>query len=406
MQPAAPRGRRTTLTGQVIARPQRGRHRLCRRPHRRDEYLERPPPSPLRAGSRPCATAAGQTRVREAADDPVGRLTHPHVVTLELSVADLLRCRFAISPVSEVIEVARAVGLATARTAHTAWLRRHQAALERIADAHDLRPLLALTRHNDSVPDFLRPTPCGPMGQIDAELDRIRAAPSRHVQEAIDRCLHESGPIAADVEGALRSDGAAEQLAEVLAAIWAGLVLPLWPRIQACLEGDILYRSRGLAHHGLAAILTDVAPSQLLVHHNGSDHRRVDDTGILLVPSIFIWPAAARVHAPPDAPLTIRYPARGIEAMWSPAPTDRYRGLRRLIGATRTQILEALDEPAHTTALAVHLSRSPGNIADHLAVLRTTGLVDKVRLGLHVIYSRTPLGDALLQGLRQPASAV
>jgi DNA-binding transcriptional ArsR family regulator len=327
------------------------------------------------------------------------------VVTLQLSVADLLRSRFAISPVSEVIEVALALVGPTAPTAHTAWLRRHRAALERIADAHDLRPLLALTRRGDSVPDFLRPTPGGPMGHIDAELDRIRAAPSQHVQDEIDRCLHQSGPIAADVEGALRNDGAAEQLAEMLAAIWAGLVLPLWPRIQTCLEGDILYRSRGLARHGLAAILKDVGPAQLVVRHNGSHHRRVDDTGILLVPSTFIWPPVARVHAASATPLTIRYPARGIEAMWSPDPTDRYRGLRRLIGATRTQILEALDEPAHTTALALHLSRSPGNIADHLAVLRTTGLVDKVRLGLHVIYSRTPLGDALLQGLRQPASA-
>jgi DNA-binding transcriptional ArsR family regulator len=179
----------------------------------------------------------------------------------------------------------------------------------------------------------------------------------------------------------------------------------VWPRVQTCLERDILYRSRALARYGLAAVLEDVAPAQLLVRHNGSDHRRADDTGIVLVPSTFISPPVATVHAPSAAPLTIRYPARGIEAMWLPDPTDRHRGLGRLIGSTRTQILEALDEPAHTTALALHLSRSPGNIADHLAVLRATGLVDKVRLGLHVIYSRTPLGEALLRGLGPPASA-
>jgi DNA-binding transcriptional ArsR family regulator len=297
------------------------------------------------------------------------------VVKFELSIADVLRSRFAISPVSEVVEVARAIVQPEARAANSDWLRRHQAALQRLADAHDLRPLLALTRPDGSTPDFVLPTPSGPVGDIEAELERIRETP-------------------ADAERA--------RIAELLAAIWAALLLPSWPEIQGVLERDILHHSRALAHRGLATVLDEVAPS-LALHPsferpNGDHGRTLEDTGILLVPSAFIWPRAATLHSAPAAPLTIRYPARGAGALSSPSASEPPRGLERLIGETRAQILEALDEPMHTTALAVHLHRSPGNIADHLTVLRSSGLVDKVRLGIHVIYSRTSLGEAMLRG--------
>jgi DNA-binding transcriptional ArsR family regulator len=333
------------------------------------------------------------------------------VFTLELSVADLLRCRFAISPVGEVIEVARAIAHPPARAAHSAWLRQHRAALQRISVAHDLRPLLALTRADGSMPGFLYPSPRGPVGNIEAELERIRETPASFVRDEIGRYLNGGGPIGADLERELLSDGAAARIVELLEAIWTGLVLPSWSEIQGLLERDILYQARGLARHGLAAVLDDVAPphaldgGQLLVRHDGNDRRGLDDTGILLVPSAFIRPRTATVHAPSAAPLTIRYPARGAGALWSPPSSERHRGLKRLIGGTRAQILEALDEPMHTSALALHLRRSPGNIADHLAVLRNSGLVDKFRLGLHVIYSRTSLGEAMLRGGCEPASA-
>ena len=331
--------------------------------------------------------------------------------TLELSVDDLLRCRFAISPVSEVIEVARAIGDPAARSAHSAWLRRQRPALQRIARAHNLRPLLVLARADGSMPHFLRPTPTGPIADIDAELDRIRATPARDVQTEIDRVLNECGAIPADVERALRTDDAAERLAQLLAAIWIELVQPSWSRMQGCLERDILHQSRSLARHGLAAVLEDLAPAlrlegrRVLARKDGSEPRGLDETGVLFMPSIFIWPPAATVQSPPVGPLTIRYLARGTEALWSPSSSDRHAGLRRLIGNTRAQVLHALDQPTHTTALARELGRSPGNVADHLAVLRSSGLVGRMRMGLHVIYSRTSLGDAMLRGGCEPAPA-
>jgi DNA-binding transcriptional ArsR family regulator len=331
--------------------------------------------------------------------------------TLELSIADVLRSRFAISPVREVLEVARAIANPQARAAHADWLREQRTGLQRIAHAHNLRPLLALTRAGGSMPDFLRPTPKGPMAEIGGELERIRATPADKVHAEIDRWLRADGPVPADVERALRADRTAERLADLLAAIWAGLVAPSWPAVRASLERDILHQSRVLARHGLAAVLRDVAPAldvdgaHPLARHDAGDLRPLDDAGILFVPSIFIWPRAATLHSPPGSPLTIHYPARGLEATWWTPPPEQHGELRRLIGTTRAQILEALAEPMHTTSLAIHLRRSPGNIADHLAVLRGGGLVRKARVGLHVIYSRTSLGDAMLRGGCEPGAA-
>ena len=137
--------------------------------------------------------------------DALGSSPNTHVVTLELSVADLLRCRFASSPVSEVIEVARAIANPAARAAQSAWLHEQRPALQRIASTHNLRPLPALTRPDGSTPHVLRPTPSGPVAEIDAELERIRATPAEHVRAEMDGRLREVGPVGGDVERCART---------------------------------------------------------------------------------------------------------------------------------------------------------------------------------------------------------
>jgi DNA-binding transcriptional ArsR family regulator len=325
------------------------------------------------------------------------------VIALEFSPEDLLRCRFGISPVGEVLQAAHALANPSA-CAHTAWLRDHHSTLERLAHDHDLRPLYAVLPETGYFPDFLTPLPAGPQGDIDTELAQIRTTPEQRVRAEIAHCLQARGSIGDEVAALLGKDGAGVRLADLLAVLWDALLGPLWPKIRDCLERDIRNRSRALAVGGLAALFADMSSSisldgrRLLVDLGLALNRvSLDGVGILFMPSAFISPRVTVIHdCSRAAPAALCYRARGAGALWFHEEESAADALPELIGDTRARILQALSEPAHTSSLALRFGRSAGNIGDHLAVLRRTRLITRARSGRHVLYSRTALADTLL----------
>jgi DNA-binding transcriptional ArsR family regulator len=341
-------------------------------------------------------TTRGLSRVRpfpDAGRSHDDRPKHRFVFSIDA----VLHVRFGISPLGEVARAARAIAVPVRDTSHFVWLKQRRTVLEALYRDHDLSALLVLLQERDHMPAFLTLPPSGPLVHIDQELTQVRHAPPQEVREEVERAL-EGRHVNDRTQRVLRAADASGRLADALAAVWRMLLEPSWPTIRELLERDIAHRARLLAEGGLARLFEDLAPIVSLRGHELHVRKRTTATielgakGLLLTPSAFIAPQVATRLEPP----ALVYPARGAAALVATPPAEGGPALSRLIGSTRAEILGLLEEPSTTTTLAHRLRRSPGNVGDHLAVLRSAGLVARRRTGRQVLYWRTPLGQATL----------
>lgn len=309
---------------------------------------------------------------------------------------DLLRTRFAISPLTELVAATYVVRLPTHFPEHRPWFRE---VAPRVVGL-DLDLLFAVNPLGRTVwPNFQAPPPLVPHPGIDDELGRVAATDPAVVRADVRRAFPDGVP--ADARPFLdETESAVAGLVSQMRSFWHATLEPWWGRISDFLEGEVGARARQLVAGGGETAFLGLDPT---VSWDGGTLRvspvrlspcavDLEGRGLLLLPSVLAFGVWPRVDAPWDPALT--YQPAGTGDLWLSDPAGP-GALADLVGRRRAVLLRALDRPTSTTVLARSTGWSAGGVSSHLAVLRRAGLVVRRRDGRHVVYSRTATGDAV-----------
>ncbi|CAL9523048.1 hypothetical protein SUDANB106_03898 [Streptomyces sp. enrichment culture] len=284
------------------------------------------------------------------------------------------------------------------------WRQEVRAALERHRMLPVVRELMRLCPPAPYFPDFL--TPGRGEDDVDAALDRVLATPRRRLADELAR-VYVRGPVPRSVRWV--AEGGAEALrwlGDALRRYHDVAVAPYLAAIRARAAADRARRGEAALAGGAEALLASYAAPEgweyggrtLRAPYPLERELRLEGRALTLMPGFFCV-RTPLVLVDDSLPPVLVHPL-------SPAPGWLTR-LRRdeaappvaqLIGGTRSRVLELLEEPVTTTALAARTGLAPSTVSHHVAVLRDAGLVVSRRDGMRVLHRRTPLGTALLDG--------
>jgi DNA-binding transcriptional ArsR family regulator len=258
-----------------------------------------------------------------------------------------------------------------------------------------------LVNERPAWPEFLLPAPATVETTIDEDLAALRRTTARQVRAGVARVFGDDPPQAAAHLVARPAAGLREIAAELRTA-YERLIEPHWPRIRALLEADVAYRATQLTAGGADRLFARLHPDltwrdgRLTLHSRpGSRVIRPAPGGLVLMPSA-LGPSSVRIRASSSTWTTVRYPARGVGALWQAGTRPADGAVVRLLGRARADLLEALRSPATGADLARSLAVTPSAISQHLRILREAGLVRGIRSGRRVLYLTTELGLSLM----------
>lgn len=300
--------------------------------------------------------------------------------------------RTALTPLPTVtLLVMEALG--TRRGTPSSWYEPVRAALGPAGVAL-LGPLLGAGSRS-VIPDCLVPQPAVFRPSFDDEVERIATTSPEELVSHI-----EANDLL-DSEWSLVARAPSQWLGAYSGALqqaW-GAARPLWERATPLLEREVGRVGAALARGSFDLLVDGITPKARV--EDGRLYLSCQDGPVAVAPGLVMAPLVAGVSASlvtcrSDAVDFFGYPlpgARRLSEMRAHVPVD---GLRALLGEPRAQILRHLDQMTTAGALAESMLYVPSAISHHLLALERAGLVDRVREGRHVVVSRTPRANALL----------
>ncbi len=322
------------------------------------------------------------------------------MIRIHLTPTDLAEMRFAYSPLVELVTSHRLFSSPPEKQAlYRSWVQEAKQALYDV----DLPYLSALCGQKSYTPDFLTPTPMTIQLSFEKELEHLLSMSNEIVRDNVQSLVSKSEDSEILHNFVAYPRESLERVAEELRLYWQRTLMHHWSRMKAVLEGDILYRARQQAVHGVEALFKSLhsymeyRDGVLQVNIKPRDislELRLRGEGIQLVPTIFtsskiLWQITPEWH-----PMMI-YGARGA-GLWRQETLEPDESLEKALGAGRARVLEVLATPSNTGELARKLHITAGAVSQHLSRLNQAGLVEPHRNGKRVYYHLTNRGEQLL----------
>ncbi|MFE0191699.1 ArsR/SmtB family transcription factor [Streptomyces sp. NPDC059008] len=267
----------------------------------------------------------------------------------------------------------------------------------------EARLLAPLVPTRGYFPDFLTPAE-GLLGMADA-LAALRETPAARLHDELGRLSSTTRPLPAWIramaDGETRALG---RLAGVLQRYYEAAVAPYWARVQGRIEADRAARGRALLDGGADCLLASLPPMMrwrppvLEADYPVDRELHLNGRGLLLLPSYFCRRTPVTFHNPDLTPVLV-YPVEHQSPRLTPNAAQE-RSLGRLVGQTRSAILQGIGVGCTTSELARRADVSLASASQHATVLRDAGLLTTLRQGNAVLHTLTPLGAALLRGAR------